>query len=46
MKCKSCKMEIPNDWKFYSNCGTPIDQKAPETAMTSAQPYKKTSIFC
>jgi predicted amidophosphoribosyltransferase len=41
MKCKSCKMEIPNDWNACPNCGTPIGQKAPGQATPPAQPYKK-----
>lgn len=41
MKCKSCKMEVPNDWKACPNCGTPIGQKTPASATTPAQPYKK-----
>ena len=41
MKCKSCKMEIPNDWKACPNCGTPIGPKAATPATTPAQPYKK-----
>ena len=49
MKCKSCKMEIPNDWKACPNCGTPIGQKATASATTPAttpaQPYKKIVNF-
>ncbi len=41
MKCKSCKMVIPNDWKACPNCGTPIGQKAPAPVTPQSQSYKK-----
>ena len=41
MKCKSCKMVIPNDWKACPNCGTPIGQKAPAPVTPQSQSCKK-----
>ena len=41
MKCKSCKMNIPNDWKACPNCGLPTSPKASTPATPASQPYKK-----
>ncbi len=41
MKCRSCKMDIPNDWKACPNCGLSTDPKASQPSTPQAQPYKK-----